>query len=71
MISRVGHRPPIRAQGSDGDTGRPCRAEGISQPYANGEHFYVCKACGQAVEMRNLGEVFRHEEPGHQAKQPS
>lgn len=30
------------------------------------EHFYVCAACGQAVDMRDLGQVFHHEEPGHQ-----
>ena len=28
-------------------------------------HFYVCKACGQAVDKRNLGDVFHHEEAGH------
>jgi hypothetical protein len=30
------------------------------------EHFYVCEACGQAVDMRDLGQVFHHEEPGHE-----
>ena len=29
------------------------------------EHFYVCAVCGQAVDMRDLGEVFHHETPGH------
>ena len=29
------------------------------------EHFYVCKACGQAVDMRRLGDVFHHEDKGH------
>jgi hypothetical protein len=29
------------------------------------EHFYVCASCGQAVDMRDLGQVFHHEEPGH------
>ena len=28
-------------------------------------HFYVCKACGQAVDKRRLGDVFHHEEAGH------
>ncbi len=28
-------------------------------------HFYVCAACGQAVDMRDLGQVFHHEEDGH------
>jgi hypothetical protein len=30
------------------------------------EHFYVCPACGQAVDKRDLGEVFHHEEPSHE-----
>jgi len=29
------------------------------------EHFYICADCGQAVDMRDLGQVFHHEEPGH------
>lgn len=29
------------------------------------KHFYVCEACGQAVDMRRLGGVLHHEEPGH------
>lgn len=29
------------------------------------DHFYTCKACGQSVDMRNLGQVFHHEEAGH------
>lgn len=36
------------------------------QPKDETEHFYVCAACGQAVDMRDLGQVFHHEEPGHQ-----
>ncbi len=28
-------------------------------------HFYTCADCGQAVDMRDLGDVFHHEEPGH------
>jgi hypothetical protein len=30
------------------------------------EHFYVCEACGQAVDMRDLGQVLHHEEEGHE-----
>lgn len=30
------------------------------------EHFYLCPACGQAVDMRKLGQVFHHEVPGHE-----
>jgi len=29
------------------------------------EHFYVCRKCGQAVDQRDLGQVFHHEMPGH------
>ncbi|WP_022682150.1 hypothetical protein [Sphingobium bisphenolivorans] len=29
------------------------------------DHFYACDACGQAVDMRRLGDVLHHEEPGH------
>lgn len=29
------------------------------------KHFIVCAACGQAIDCRNLGDVFHHEEPGH------
>ena len=30
------------------------------------EHFYVCPSCGQAVDMRDLGQVFHHEAPDHE-----
>jgi hypothetical protein len=33
------------------------------------EHFYVCAACGQAVDKRDLGQVFHHEEQGHKPLQ--
>lgn len=29
------------------------------------EHFYICKACGQPVDKRDLGQVFHHEDKGH------
>ena len=32
---------------------------------AEHEHFYTCAACGQAVDMRDLGQVFHHEDEGH------
>ena len=35
-------------------------------PADEAEHFHVCKACGQAVDMRDLGEVFHHELPEHE-----
>lgn len=31
------------------------------------EHFYLCPSCGQAVDMRRLGDVLHHEEPGHES----
>lgn len=30
------------------------------------DHFYICVACGQAVDMRRLGDVFHHEDEGHE-----
>ena len=30
------------------------------------EHFYLYPCCGQAVDMRRLGDVLHHEEPGHE-----
>jgi activating signal cointegrator 1 len=35
-------------------------------PPNEAEHFYICAECGQAVDMRDLGQVFHHEEPGHE-----
>lgn len=29
------------------------------------EHFYVCQTCGQAVDARDLAQVFYHDEEGH------
>ena len=33
------------------------------------EHFYVCAACGQAVDKRDLGQVFHHNDAGHEPLQ--
>jgi hypothetical protein len=33
------------------------------------EHFYVCPACGQAVDARDLGQVVHHGEEGHEPLQ--
>jgi hypothetical protein len=30
------------------------------------DNFYTCAACGQSVDMRDLGQVFHHEEPDHE-----
>ena len=42
--------------------------ERLSGEPRNGEagHFYLCKACQQPVDKRDLAGVFHHEEPGHQ-----
>jgi hypothetical protein len=36
------------------------------QPADESEHFYVCAACGRAVDMRDLGQVLHHEQPKHE-----
>jgi hypothetical protein len=36
------------------------------EPADESQHFYVCTQCGQAVDMRKLGDVFHHEEPDHE-----
>lgn len=36
------------------------------EPDDEAEHFYICAECGQAVDMRDLGQVMHHEEPGHE-----
>jgi hypothetical protein len=46
---------------------KPGRLVG-KQPDNEADHFFLCAACGQAVDMRDLAEVFRHEDDNHQAK---
>jgi hypothetical protein len=36
------------------------------EPKTPAGHLYTCKACGQAVDKRDLAAVFHHEEPSHQ-----
>lgn len=43
-------------------TGKPLELE-------EHEHFYTCAACGQLVDKRDLGQVFHHEEIGHEPLQ--
>ena len=31
-----------------------------------GDHFYTCPACGQSVDMRDLGAVLHHEDEKHE-----
>jgi|GEM_PF-5056196 len=33
-------------------------------------HFYLCQACQQPVDKRDLGAVLHHEEPGHEPLPP-
>jgi len=35
-------------------------------PLSEADHYYLCAACGQAVDMRDLGQVFHHEDAGHE-----
>lgn len=49
-------------------TGVPIDEHGNEMECAEEDHFYTCSACGQAVDMRDLGDVFYHEEPGHKPK---
>jgi len=42
-------------------------AERIGGPPADeADHYYQCLVCGQAVDMRRLGDVFHHEDEGHE-----
>lgn len=41
------------------------------EPNDEAEHFINCGACGQAIDCRDLNEVFRHETPDYQARRPS
>jgi hypothetical protein len=35
-------------------------------PVSETEHFFVCGHCGEAVDMRRLGDVLHYEEPDHE-----
>lgn len=35
-------------------------------PESERDNFYKCVACGQPVDMRDLGQVFHHEDEGHE-----
>lgn len=35
-------------------------------PANDADHFYVCEACRQAVDMRDLGAVIHHMDDGHE-----
>ena len=36
------------------------------EPEDESEHFMQCRACGQYFDMRDLGQVLHHEDPGHE-----
>jgi hypothetical protein len=40
------------------------------EPESESVHFYICKACHQAVDKRRLGDVFHHEKAGHEPIPP-
>lgn len=35
------------------------------EPIDEARHFFRCPTCGQAVDKRDLGQVFHHEVRGH------
>lgn len=41
----------------------PCRS--LTPITSDLDHYYECAACGQLVDMRRLGDVFYHEDDGH------
>jgi hypothetical protein len=42
------------------------RAELIgSEPADEADHFLTCPTCGQAFDLRKLGDVFHHHKPMH------
>lgn len=49
-----------------GIRGTPVDDNGNPIDIPEGEHFYKCSACGQAVDKCDLGQVFHHEERGHE-----
>jgi hypothetical protein len=65
-------RPPISKRPAAKLTKINNPAKGIKgirvggEPKSELEHFYKCPACGQSVDMRDLGQVFHHEQPGHE-----
>lgn len=35
------------------------------EPEDEAEHFIQCSTCGQAIDLRKLGDVMYHEQPEH------
>ncbi len=46
---------------------KPCLRKG-GDPVDEVEHFMNCGACGQSFDMRDLSEVFYHEELDHKPR---
>ena len=44
---------------------RPGRRVG-GEPADEAEHFMACPVCGQAIDKRDLGQVFHHDDPDHE-----
>ncbi|UCI22648.1 hypothetical protein FJ970_32475 (plasmid) [Mesorhizobium sp. B2-1-8] len=40
------------------------------EPDDEDENFYICKVCGQPVDMRDLRQVIWHEQPRHKPLKP-
>lgn len=36
------------------------------EPTCEADHFLLCPACGQAIDVRQLMQVLHHEEAGHE-----
>jgi hypothetical protein len=45
---------------------RGIRGERVgSEPADESEHFMICPECGQAIDRRDLAQVFEHADIGH------
>lgn len=42
------------------------KGEALDPVASEADHDYCCPQCGEWVDMRNLGEVFEHEQPHEQ-----
>jgi hypothetical protein len=58
-------KPPILRRTDNLGSGKVGERVG-GAPASEAAHFYVCPECGQAVDKRDLGQVFHHEQVGHE-----
>ncbi|WP_246687280.1 hypothetical protein [Mesorhizobium sp. B2-5-9] len=64
-------RPDLLAWNESADFGPPIRGKVHGAELADEQdHFYNCPSCRQRVDMRDLRQVFWHEEPGHAPMKP-